>query len=198
MTIYISLGNTCGVAYQLRKHNLRHISFPFDWFKTPKLSTIIKLIENKFDGLLDEKYFKFIKYSDKFFDSEGLSQVMALYKNTKYNLIFYHDFIKEKTFEEQFLIIKERYQRRIKRFYDILNSDEELVFVRDDIYEKINICELKYLISLIKSKLIVIIHNPNNKPILNISNIIIYNDIDIYQDWKRDNLDWYKILNLVK
>jgi hypothetical protein len=191
---YISLGNTCGVAYQLKKHGLRNHAFPFDWLKTPKLSTIIKLLENKFDGLLDKSNFKFVKYSDKFFNSNGNNQMMALYKNTIYNIIFYHDFIKDSNFDDQFIIFKEKYQRRITRFYDILNSNE-IVFIRDDLYDKININQINHLMKLLRGKLILIIHNPNNRKIdIEIDNIVIYNDIEVYHDWKRDNLEWKKIL----
>jgi hypothetical protein len=48
MSIYISLGSSCSVAYQLQKNNLRVAAFPFDWLRTPSLDEIIKVFENNF------------------------------------------------------------------------------------------------------------------------------------------------------
>jgi hypothetical protein len=189
--IYISLGNACGVAYNIVNHR-----FPFDWIRTPRLTLINKLISNHFDGFMDINNFKFVKYSNNFVGGK------CIYCNTKYNLKFCHDF----TFDDinkEFDIIQTKYNRRIERLYNALKSNEFIHFIRDDYLHKYKINDIKEFIGIIKDinpnikfKITVIIHNPLDKPLdfEELNNVYYYNDKLEYGDWKRGNLNWNKII----
>ena len=100
---FISPGYFCEVAKDLEKLGLRNVSSPFDWCISD-FEGILKLIENKFED--------FMAYDNM----AQSSNIRENYMDTKYGIYFFHDFSKYKTFEEQYYKVKEKYQRRIKRF----------------------------------------------------------------------------------
>jgi hypothetical protein len=130
---YISLGPTCSVAYQLQKLEKKKESLPFDWIRCPNIKDVIYLITNNFQGFLDN--ISFVRDDTKFpiiRDSEIFDEVAdketKVYRNEKLNLGFFHDFKDGVTLED----VKEKYDRRIKRFYETVK--EKCVFIRDDMY----------------------------------------------------------------
>ena len=200
MKTYISLGSTCSVAYQLDKHNLRVNAYPFDWLKCTSLKMITKCIQENFKDFLDvikirESDKHPILTTDTFNDSSNdISMVM---RNT-YDMEFYHDFSANSNLDD----IKEKYDRRIKRFIDIINSGNEIIFVRDEL--KINSIkqeDIDEFIQIIKSinpncnfKIVYIVYNPKNKKI-NFNNIYIINDTKNFEHWQRPNVEWIKLLD---
>ena len=106
---YISLGYFCSVAMELERMGLRNESSPFDWVISD-FEGVITVIENHFKD--------FLNYDD-------LSQnknSREVYKNTKYNIRFYHDFDKYISLNEQLPMVQEKYTRRIERFYRVIES----------------------------------------------------------------------------
>lgn len=69
-----------------------------------------ELIENGFQDFLN---FEFL-YQDQ--DNHGY------YKNIKYGIWFFHDFDKYNSLESQLPKVKERYKRRIERFYKVITN----------------------------------------------------------------------------
>ena len=91
------------------------------------------MIENNFEGFLDgisfvrdDTKFPIIKDSEIFDDV--LDKETKIYRNEKLNLGFFHDFKDGVTLED----VREKYNRRIKRFYETVKS--ESIFIRDDMY----------------------------------------------------------------
>ena len=130
---YISLGPTCSVAYQLQKLGKKKKSLPFDWIRCPNIKDVIHLITNNFQGFLDG--ISFVRDDTKFpiiKDSEIFDDVAdketKVYRNEKLNLGFFHDFKEGISLED----VQEKYDRRIKRFYETVKS--ECIFIRDDMY----------------------------------------------------------------
>lgn len=100
----ISLGYFCSVALELQREGMRDASYPFDWVISDWFG-VQKLIKNHFDGFLD--YDKL--YQDK--------QYPQYYSNTTYGISFYHDFSPYIPLAEQLNFVKNKYERRIERFY---------------------------------------------------------------------------------
>ncbi len=112
---YISLGYFCSVAMELEKLGLRTESSPFDW------------VISDFEGVMSAIENQFVD----FFKYEYMSQNMnsrECYKNTKYNIKFFHDFDKYKPLKEQLPGVQEKYKRRINRFYQSIK--EPTLFIR--------------------------------------------------------------------
>lgn len=112
---YISLGYFCSVALELERFGLRDASYPFDWIISD-IKSVFECIENNFDNI---------------FDINLLSQSQnehKNYKNIKYGFYFFHDFNKYIPLSSQLDVVKEKYNRRIKRFYNAIK--EPTLFIR--------------------------------------------------------------------
>ena len=171
---YISLGSSCSIAYQLQLLNLKKESLPFDWVRTPNISFVLQLIQNNFLGFLDdlehikdENKFPFIEDYDGINDNFDtiIDKNTKIYKN-KY-LGFYHDFKDGISLEE----IKEKYDRRIKRFYDIIKN--KCIFIRDEIKFKESNIKIYNQLNIELKK-----YNPENQLVI-IANTKLTNLIDL-------------------
>lgn len=113
----ISLGHFCGVAQELERLGLRDASYPFDWLITTR-EPLHQLIDSHFDGFLEYDYL----YQSR--------EERKIYRNKYYNfgVSFYHDFSKYKPLDVQLDEVKEKYARRIERFYTAIA--EPALFIR--------------------------------------------------------------------
>lgn len=112
----ISLGHFCSPAMEFERIDRRKFSLPFDWLITPKFIDVIALINNQFEDFLNEDYmYQMEKYPQ-------------YYRNVKWNIDFYHDFIPIKSFASQIGKVKDKYSRRISRFYRVI--EEPTLFLR--------------------------------------------------------------------
>ena len=102
---------------ELERVGLRNCSLPFDWIISGDFQSVLKLIGNGFSG---------------FTDKENLYQEYeirpAYFYNNACNVHFYHDFSPYKTFDIQYSSFCEKYLRRIKRFYKVI--EEPTIFIR--------------------------------------------------------------------
>lgn len=112
----ISLGSFCSTSSEIERLGYRDGSYPFDWVLSHTMKNVLMLIENNFEGLFEDDYI--YQWKDE----------LSTYENTKYDIIFVHDFSKWKRFEQQLPDIREKYQRRIVRFYKAIS--EKTLFVR--------------------------------------------------------------------
>lgn len=113
----ISIGFFCSVAKELERKGFREFSLPFDWVISD-IESIISLIQNQFSELFKESNL----YYDNLFKH--------IVKHKVYRFDFYHEFTPEKKIAEQIPIVKEKYDRRIERFYNLLLSKKNILFVR--------------------------------------------------------------------
>ncbi len=105
---------------------------------------VLHLIENNFSGLFDESGLRHLDEPHHWIQD-------------KYDLCFYHDFVDDEPFDNQILSVKQKYDRRIRRFYRAIQSPT--LFVR---YAK-NIDEIRW-ISQNYNHIIAILqrYNPHN------------------------------------
>jgi len=75
---YISLGYFCSIAMELEKMGLRSESSPFDWLISD-FDGVISAIETRFEDFLNPAFLAQNKNN------------RSHYKNTKYNIEFFHD-----------------------------------------------------------------------------------------------------------
>lgn len=196
----ISLGDTCCVAWQKPKGEY----YPFDWIKVPKFSTINKLIQNDFATFFSD--LKFIETSTKFplnsddhsAFSDWKQQVTHIYSNS--DITFTHDFTEDNGIEQ----VKEKYQRRVDRFWKTVQT-EEILFVRHQLkINEIDSMDLEVFISIMDRinrnyRLKIIMHNPKNRPLAlrnNDPRVQIINDTNAFKDWTRPTVDWSAIFEL--
>lgn len=132
----VSLGEKCFVAQTLNALNIRKTSSPFDWVDCANenggLSSRLDLIINNFFGFFDKEYLYPV-----------FEENYRLFANKYTNLSFRHEFSQNDDFDTSYPNIKEKYDRRIQRFVDMLKSKKKILFVYStSIYENININEV--------------------------------------------------------
>lgn len=129
-SIFISLGIRCLAAAQLKNHGLRLASYPFDWLDTD-FDSLCNLLQNDFVDFLAKENLQ-LGHSLGFLLANGSVTVLPIphILDTKYHIAMRHDFDFNPNFLEKYDLIKQKYDRRIKRFYDTLNSGQHIYFIR--------------------------------------------------------------------
>lgn len=116
---FISLGYFCGVASTLETLGLRSASYPVDWCLS-EFPELLCLIENGFQHYLS------------YDDMAQSKKIRSRYINA-YGVIFVHDFTRFLPLSDQIDSVKEKYERRIRRFYrDIREPTLFLRFLKDE------------------------------------------------------------------
>ncbi len=114
--LFVSLGSTCEVTHQLRCLKLRAAAFPLDWALSLNNSQIIRLLEEDFLYLNDEKF---------------LSSYSTVLLNTRYCLVFPHEGNWETPlYAETLKNFKCKSQRRIDRFKSLYSYKGKVFFIR--------------------------------------------------------------------
>ena len=108
----------------LRSNNIRCTAFPFDWIRS-SFNGLCNLLKNDFSDFLNPQYLTF--------ETNFLL-------NKKYTIAFHHDFPAERTegrveyIKEKYLDfledVSKKYQRRIDRLYNVLNSEKRVYFFK--------------------------------------------------------------------
>ncbi len=199
---YVSLGNSCSIAYNLRLHKLREESYPFDWVRVTNFNNITTLIDNKFNDFLDIDTFVFKEFSDNFEVNSKMGSY--IYKNNYCS--FYHEF-ENRIDHEKLIPFKEKYTRKIRRFLDLLQSNKKIIFIRE-VFGKIKINKInKFIEKLYEINPdinfnIILITNDNietdtpHAQSLDNDIIKIYYSDKLITDWTRPELNWLEIFNI--
>ena len=121
----VSIGEDCACAMYLNKFLLRTRSYPFDWLCNAPFETRIDLILNDFNGFLQHDNMRWFPKP-----TSGLRDMKnENYEDTNTKFYFYHDFRSDVDFKEMFPIVREKYDRRIKRFYEAIANSKNVLFV---------------------------------------------------------------------
>lgn len=123
----VSLGSRCQVAIQMENNGVRHLAYPFDWIVT-HAQGLASFIINQGSHFLD---------IDKVLYVEEYAGNPPYYfvRDTHYGFESYHDFLPPHV-PGNFEMVKEKFQRRIKRFFALLNSNKKILFIRTDVTRK--------------------------------------------------------------
>lgn len=128
--IVICLGQSCFALLKIREFGLRSLAYPFDW-NVIYNDTLIELIKNDFSQLLDEHFIHFENHTRIWNILYGGG--IELQHGLTWAHICSPEATKENFFQNFFPKIKERMQRRIRRFYKALNSGKHVYFVRGQV-----------------------------------------------------------------
>jgi hypothetical protein len=157
--ICIGLGNSCAIAHEIYKCGLRNASYPFDWMLT-SVEFLIRTFEtDSFDFTNVEKLHVI------FPNSAGSTHIYSsdTIKNTLYcTAISIHDADNATsiTFPNLIEEINEKYKRRFKRLYDVLNNPENNIYLIRMLAKKDSHHQINYTLD-------------NNEGISHLHNILI-------------------------
>lgn len=120
-----SIGTDCACASYMKMANLRSFSSPFDWLTHADFKTRMNLILNDFENFLNIEDLVFLEKDPNIINDDKCDY----YHNIKNDFYFYHDFETGKSLEQTFPTIKEKYNRRIKRFYQTIKENEKILLI---------------------------------------------------------------------
>jgi hypothetical protein len=164
---FITLGIDCQPAIALKSLNLRNYALPFDWV-TSNVNMIVECIKDDF------KFF----HQELRFDSNNVLR-------DKYGFGFVHDYPLKKEGEparvDNWMDYKadviEKYERRIKRFNDILNSETPIIAIYKGRKEDIQYFKQNFKEKYNKTNIFYIIYNYNIIYPDRINDKIVFHDI---------------------
>ena len=111
-----SLGANCAVSMSLRDAGLQFASYPFDWIGSPGLMADVEMVESGFANWFEREDLKLWDVRHE----EGAIQ--RVYRNMRTRFGFPHEFTNAFRFETGYEKAKEKYDRRIARFFKTLGS----------------------------------------------------------------------------
>jgi len=127
-----SLGLNCLPGMEMKAHGLRKFAGPIDWMGTPVLPQISRMLRNRFQGMLVYPNLVLVNQA-----SDELYNVL----DREYELYMNHDFYTHNNFPPHFAAfpeIKAKYDRRIARFLQYVESGGRILFIRtDSSYEEV-------------------------------------------------------------
>jgi hypothetical protein len=140
-TVYIPIGMNCNTAHYLRSRNLRKDAYPFDWICIP-LKMVYEVLSDDFNDILDNIHIG-TQVKRMYFDEKDNNNSLSVIDTyiypvicQKYNILYPHDY--DNVDIETINNVKDKYNRRIQRFRDTLNSDSKIVLVYCDLNQKLN------------------------------------------------------------
>ena len=134
----IPLGGDCQLTHQMRVNGLRQYALPLDWSITSP-EALIKVLDNKFHDYLNKDNLEFVENGNESYIKEKL-----------YGINFIHEFKREKNFLDGYDTVKEKCDRRIERFFQVIEESKNPLFLR----KWINKDQAIALAALIKDKLV--------------------------------------------
>ncbi len=124
--IIYSIGYDCTCARYLAKYSLRSFAGPFDWITLCDYPTRMSYILNGFENFLNKDDLEFLPRPP---EKDYLNPYTIDFYNKRDNFHFFHDFPKGKSLDESFPFIKEKYNRRIKRFDEMLRNKKNVLLM---------------------------------------------------------------------
>ncbi len=124
--VVIPFGRTCAAAMYSIERGFRRCSLPFDWVGTPNIGMLVEFILNGFaDFMVPER----LEYMEPL---KGFPPDIHhdYYRDPTNQFLTFHDFRKGIPMAEERVVVKERYDRRIKRLYEILESPTKKLLFR--------------------------------------------------------------------
>ncbi|HEQ3527396.1 TPA: peptidase [Bacillus cereus] len=151
-----SLGHLCLASQQLEKNQLRPFSGVLDWMGSPSLPAVSRLLKNRFSNFMDLSHLIIRGYA---------TEHNLLVEETVYQIFSNHDFATDKntlTHLTEYNDVKAKFDRRIQRFLEKIDSSQRILFVRTE-STFTEILELEAVLStLVKHdfRILVVNHSP--------------------------------------
>jgi len=127
-----SIGEACSCAQALKYADLRCASYPFDWLAGTDFLGRVKILVSDFYRFIEKE-----DLVDCHCCNGDTKNPCDVYKNEYTNLVLNHDFPSGVALDDAFVMVAEKYKRRIGRLLaNISNADKVLV-----VYIETPICE---------------------------------------------------------
>ena len=142
--IIYSLGRDCACAMYMKKAQIRQCSGPLDWLTSGNFSDRMDLLLSDFKDFMNPNYFCPLKKNENMFNDDACDY----YENFKVKTYFFHDFPVGVPFDVSFPQVKQKYERRISRFWENIKKNKNVLLIwffhgkETDDKEIIKLCHL--------------------------------------------------------
>jgi len=117
------IGEACSCSSSLRSANLQLRSFPFDWIFGSDFLKRIDIINKHFENFITKENLVYM-------GNNGIEEHLCdIYTDKSNDLVFNHDFLSGKNFDEEFINVQNKYKRRSDRFFEYLNKSQKTLAV---------------------------------------------------------------------
>lgn len=123
-----SIGSSCLCAMSLHDAGLRLSSGPFDWLLGPSLKSRAEMIANGFAGWFEREDLRCIGKTD-IVNAKSVKIQRDGYVNDRTGYTFLYDFDAGSSFDEAYPAVREKYERRIERFYNLMRASRRVLLV---------------------------------------------------------------------
>ncbi len=131
--LVISLGIRCLPAAQIERYGLRSGAYPFDWNDTG-FGSLVLVLQDDFRDFFAKENIKEQPYPHLCTDGRIVTSTRVI--ESKYNIALMHDFSSFSNIVREYEDVKQKYERRINRFYEVLLSGKHIYFIRHLITKK--------------------------------------------------------------
>lgn len=173
--IFISLGMNCGPAINFENNKLTEAFFPFDW-AISEFSSIYKALKSDFKD--------FLKLENLVLTPRALPLVNHKVYDKNYRIDYIHDFKNDGAPLYDYQQVRDKYYRRIDRFYRALKLGKHVYFFRTKI-KKSDAIKLNNLIQKkfpkLKYTLVVMNDTSEFKRAWNVKNVKHFFIKDVHQ-----------------
>ncbi|MCM3197169.1 DUF1796 family putative cysteine peptidase [Priestia megaterium] len=156
-----SLGDLCLASIQLRKNNLRPFAGPLDWMSSPSLSSVNRLLENRFEGFMELSNLNPTAYSTGVDSADPYLVVV----DEAYQIVSSHDFKADEntlTHLVTYPEVKNKLNKRIQRFLEKMSTSQRILFVRTEATFS-EVLELESILSnMVKKEFHILVVNHSN------------------------------------
>lgn len=144
------IGHYCVTASYLKRHNLRFASGPFDWHAQGRNALLanVRLIENDFNGFLNFESLEPIPDTANAVNKTHKD----FYRDRVNDICFFHDFPRGVPLSESFAAVREKYDRRIDRFYKLARVGATLLIYHTR-FDRVSDAVLLEAVSRLRAKL---------------------------------------------
>ncbi len=188
--VVLSLGQSCQVAYQMKRRGLRTKSGPFDWFTVP-MAGLFAVLESNFENFMQEENLAIVE------NREG--KLVVRDETTKIRSL--HDFHAPHTIEETWPSFKAKMDRRVNAFRRDIAEAGTVLFIRYGISQDESIRLIEILKQMRNKKPCALLaldpsFSPGEEPYAE-------EVIPVYmpkQDnlWKGHNAEWNRVLSPIR
>lgn len=123
----VSLGTGCQAAFQLRINGKRNVAYPFDWVITP-FHGLVSFITNEGEDYFHQDHLSVIEILPASEHTPSMLHVVDL----RYDIHSIHDFLGPDM--SNYESVKEKYDRRVQRFFKLLKSNKKVLFIRVQLF----------------------------------------------------------------
>lgn len=182
----IGLGKKCQTSFQLNRKGLRVASLPFDWIITDNAGDLASSIANHFHNWFNLE--NLVDCQKKSVDRFGERREVfdELYHNR-----FIHSFFSDASIKDGYSQLRVDFNRRIKKFYDLLDLSNDILFIRTDDTTENAICIMDAIRQVYKRhfSFLLVNHSNTNIPIETTTNYENLFEVTIQSD-EKDSDDW--------